>query len=214
MSNTPATDSENLELYKLHAELADRVSQRRAAANRFFPGMLTGVGALFAITDRLGASGAAIPLGFLLMMGGFFGVALSLSWLLTIRSYRALSKGKFATLKELESKLSFCFFDREWKNLGGNHLELTKVEKTIPMVFMFAFFWLFWMGGALYIEVRETTLAPSQLFLSLLSALVSLVSMDTWGENSPVKAFVLGTFGGSIVMLLGSFLISILTACG
>ena len=205
------SNSENLELYKLHAELADRVSQRRAAANRFFPGMLTGVGAVFAIIDRLGVSNADIPLKILLMMGGFFGVALSLSWLLTIHSYRALSKGKFQTLKELESKLSFCFFDREWKNLGGNYLELTEVEKTIPMAFMFASFWLFWMGGVLWMdpagEIRE--LAPvGRVLLPFFSALVSLRPMSIWGVNSPVKASAIGLFGGFLVMLLGLLILN------
>ncbi len=46
---------ELLEIYKLHAELADRVSQRREGANRLFVSLLTGMLIFMAALLRYGA---------------------------------------------------------------------------------------------------------------------------------------------------------------
>ena len=40
---TDSTQNEMLEIYKLHAELADRVSQRREGANRLYVSLLVGL---------------------------------------------------------------------------------------------------------------------------------------------------------------------------
>ena len=129
--------NEILELYKLHAELADRVSQRREAANRLFVGLLTGLCAVLAAFARFGTGD--IPHWALLLGGGVLGVALSAAWFIVIRSYRQLNSGKFAVLDELESKLAFPFFRREHDINMKKYWKLTTVETVLPMIFGLCF---------------------------------------------------------------------------
>ena len=142
VTDKPTADGEILELYKLHAELTDRVSQRREAANRLFVGLLTGVWVFLAAFARFGAG--KIPLWLVLVGGGVLGIALSIAWFVVIRSYRQLNSGKFAALGELESRLAFPFFRREWEILerGENtkkYWKLTVVETFLPLIFSLFF---------------------------------------------------------------------------
>lgn len=131
---------ELLEIYKLHAELADRVSQRREGANRLFVTLLTGTLIFIAAFLRYGAE--IIPVGAVLTAVGVFGICLSASWYIIIRSYRQLNTGKFAALHELEEKLAYPFFNREWELLGmvekpkpSRYWRLTVVETILPFIF-------------------------------------------------------------------------------
>lgn len=133
----PDGQNETLELYKLHAELADRVSQRREGANRLYVGLLTGVFVFVAAIVRF--SVGEIP-AWIVGASGVLGVALSASWFVVIRSYRQLNSGKFAALDELEEKLPYPFFRREWEILekGENtkkYWKLTVVETALPCIF-------------------------------------------------------------------------------
>ena len=129
---------ELLEIYKLHAELADRVSQRREGANRLFVTLLTGTLIFLAAFLRYGAE--IIPVGAVLTAVGIFGIFLSAAWYIIIRSYRQLNSGKFAALHELEKKLAYPFFKREWELLEegksrSRYWRLTVVETFLPFIF-------------------------------------------------------------------------------
>ena len=134
--------NEILELYKLHAELSDRVSQRREGANRLFVSLLTGLMVFLAALLRLGTRdlGAGIVMGFF----GVVGAALSAAWYVVIRSYRQLNTGKFKTLHELEKMLPYPFFQREWDLLRKGrdfrrYWRLTVVETLLPVIFFLLF---------------------------------------------------------------------------
>ena len=131
-----------LEIYKLHADLADRVSQRREGANRLYVtlqvGMLVFVGALL----RFGFGDA--PEQLVLGVIGGLGVLLSISWLAVIRSYKQLNSEKFRVLHELEKQLPFQFFTLEWdpKAVGkksNRYWKLTHVEVSVPFSFLVLF---------------------------------------------------------------------------
>ena len=129
---------ELLEIYKLHAELADRVSQRREVANRLFVSLLTGTLIFLAALLRYGAE--TIPVGAVVTAIGIFGISLAVAWYVIIRSYRQLNSGKFAALHELEEKLAYPFFKREWELLEegksiSRYWKLTVVETFLPMIF-------------------------------------------------------------------------------
>ena len=129
--------SELLEIYKLHAELADRVSRRREGANRFYAGLLTAV----LLTAFLGYGTGSLPVRAILTAGGVLGVLLSASWYIVIRSYRQLNAGKFDALHELEEKLAYPFFKREWELLKegrerSRYWKLTVVETGLPLGFL------------------------------------------------------------------------------
>ena len=133
-------DEQLLEIYKLHAQLADNVSQRRAAANRFYLALLSGVFALFAALAR----GEEALAGWVLVAAGMGGFAMSVAWLVNIRSYRQLNSGKFKILLQLEENLPFDFFRREWKELGEGadarrYRLLTRVESLAPWIFAAAY---------------------------------------------------------------------------
>ena len=133
-----STKNELLEIYKLHAELADRVSQRRERANRLYVSLLVGLALFLGIFVRFGVEG--FPISIVFQATGIIGAVLSISWYIVIRSYRQLNSGKFAALHELEAKLAFPFFKREWELLDegkklSRYWKLTIVETALPIIF-------------------------------------------------------------------------------
>ena len=140
--------NEVLELYKLHAEFADRVSQRREGANRLFVSLQTGLLVFLAASLRFGTGGVSADA--VMVFIGIAGVMLSAAWYVVIRSYRQLNTGKFGALHELEERLAYPFYKREWELLGEGrdvrrYWRLTVVETLLPLVFglLFAGFVLF-----------------------------------------------------------------------
>lgn len=129
---------ELLELYKLHAEFADRVSQRREGANRLFVSLLVGLLVFLGIFFRFEPNGSSLAIALLFV--GIIGSVLSISWYIVLRSYRQLNSGKFHVLHELEKKLSFAFFEKEWIYLESGekperYWKLTVVETSLPVIF-------------------------------------------------------------------------------
>ena len=139
-----------LELYKLHAELADRVSQRREGANRLYVSVLTGMVAVLAVSIRFGVAG--LPSNIVLLLTGILGGLLSLSWLFVIHSYRQLNRGKFDAIKGLEAQLPYQFFATEEESYKGRYAGLTVAESALPWIFLVLFAALavlpFIVGGA------------------------------------------------------------------
>ncbi len=132
---------ELLEIYKLHAGLADSVSKQRATANRFYMLVLSGVSVLFPVflQRRNG-----VPIGWLMIGFGTLGSLLAIAWYIVIRSFRQLNSGKFKALHELEEKLAYPFFKREWDLLEEGkdrktYWRLTVVETFVPYVFIACF---------------------------------------------------------------------------
>jgi len=137
-----STDQQNelLELYKLHAELADRVSGRREAANHLYVGVLTAILIFPAVLMRFGGVPDIIYIAI-----GVLGMLLSVAWFIVIRSYRQLNTGKFLALNELEKQLAYPFYQKEWQFLGegeriSKYWKLTVVETFMPLVFFLFFF--------------------------------------------------------------------------
>ena len=139
---------ELLEIYKLHAQLADNVSNRRATANHFYLLVLSGLSVLFsALLQRENG----VPLGWLMVGFGLFGMLLAVAWYVVIRSYRQLNTGKFDVLQKLEEQLAYPFFTREWELLleGKDHKKygkLSVVETLVPVIFFVCFAALFLIG--------------------------------------------------------------------
>ena len=139
---TDSSKDQLLEIYKLHAELADRVSQRREGANRLHVSLLSAFLVFLAALLRFGSGEIPAPV---LLLFGIIGMAISGSWYIVIRSYRQLNTGKFAALDELKQKLDYPFFRREWELLerGWNcnrYWKLTVVETFLPSIFFVLFF--------------------------------------------------------------------------
>ena len=132
---------ELIEIYKLHAGLADSVSRQRGTTNRFYILLMSGLSVLFSALLQLRNG---VPLGGLMVGFGLLGTSLAVAWYIHIRSYRQLNSGKFKPLHELEEKLAYPFFKREWELLeaGENrnkYWKLTVVETFVPLIFFVLF---------------------------------------------------------------------------
>ena len=140
-----AEQKELLEIYKLHSELADRVSQRREGANKLYASLITALIGGVIVLIRFG--GNDLPVGPVFILAGTFGSFLSISWVLTLRSYRQLNRGKFKALHEIEQKLAYPFFEREWDLLDGKYSKLTVVETLLPYILYLAFATMIALGA-------------------------------------------------------------------
>ncbi len=156
--------NELLEMYRLHAELADRVSQRREGANRLYVSLLLALVLFLAALFRFGMGD--LPGGVVVGAVGAVGVALSASWLLVIRSYRQLNSGKLKVLQELETRLEYPFFKREWQLLGegedrGRYWRLTQAEAVLPWTFLVLFSVV--LVGVAWMEIAAGLAATSEV---------------------------------------------------
>ena len=123
-----------MEIYKLHADLADRVSQRREGANRLFVSIHTGLIVLIATLLRFGFGAA--PKALMLSGIGSIGIILVVAWVVQIYSYKQLNRKKFGVLQDLEQLLPFQFFTQEEETEGPRYWKLTNVEVLVPIAFM------------------------------------------------------------------------------
>lgn len=129
-----------LEQYRLYAESADRLGERRALANTFFLGLNTAVLTLLGVfwKDPPEAS-AWLGLFPLLAL-----LAQCFMWFAIIRSYRQLSSAKWAVVGQLETALPSAPWAAEWIALAkgkdpSTYWPLTHVEKWIPVIFAVAY---------------------------------------------------------------------------
>ncbi len=148
---------ELVEIYKLHAELADSVSKQRGTANRFYMLVLSGLAVIFSAFLQRENEG---PLHWLMIGFGVLGMFLAAAWYIVIRSYRQLNSGKFKALHELEEKLAYPFFKREWDLLAEGrerktYWRLTIVETFVPAIFCVCFTAL--LGIGIYLLITSGT---------------------------------------------------------
>jgi hypothetical protein len=144
----PPPDPRVLDLYKLGAELADRVSARRATANSFF---LTVQTTLIAVVGLI-APDLTMQSAWTGAVATAAGVLLSVTWWLSLRSYRELNRAKFKVLHGVEADLPVRLFKDEWDRLEARpstwwkpgYSELGKIERRVPWLFA-----LLWIGLAI-----------------------------------------------------------------
>ena len=145
MTNADRSE-ETTKLYAMAVEMADRVSARRGQANQFYLSvetLLLGVPAFFGLTSVDGASPDPLRTSVLAAVG----VIVSLTWWLQLRSYRQLNRAKFEVILAIEREhFQIHPFGDEWESLKkdriqgwrGRYAELGTVERTVPIVFLFA----------------------------------------------------------------------------
>ena len=113
--NSEMSQDEKLAKYRLHSELADRLSQRLDGNNKLYFGLYIGLAAFFAAALQAG-----IERLFLSRMVGLVGIFLLLPWYLLSRYIRIDHRAKIDTLIELdEGKLTKSFYIRERELLGA-----------------------------------------------------------------------------------------------
>ncbi len=131
-----------LDLYRLAVEMADRVSERRATANRFFFTVQAGLGVAL---GAFSVGHTSHPDRFLLALAAVAGMLIAASWWLLLRSYRDLNKAKFAVIHRIERDyLPLQVFGDEWKELKKDlikrwrpwYAEQGQVERTVPLIYL------------------------------------------------------------------------------
>lgn len=141
--------SDKLDIYKLAAEMADRVSARRMTANGFFltlnSTLVTFLGFMY---SKLAEDKRAV-----LIFMSAVGIVIAFAWFFAIRSYKRLNKAKYTVINEIEKDLPYHVFTDEWELLKGQkseepkgwrkrwvnfkdrYTDLTNIEGIVPMVF-------------------------------------------------------------------------------
>jgi hypothetical protein len=122
-----------LEQYKVYVAMADKISDRRQAANSYF---------LAVNSALLAFLGYAIPKGSTeyLWLVGLAGMTLSYLWYRIVRSYRDLNSAKFLVIQQIETRLPLQSFQAEWVAVGEGknpslYKPVTHVEMGVPWVF-------------------------------------------------------------------------------
>ena len=146
-----------IEIYKLHAQLANDSSNRLAATNRFYPAIMSGLLVIYFTFLQL--KGAFFPdesmnawvVGISTITIGNLGGLFSMVWCFSIESYLERISRKYEILKKLEGKFDFQFLRQEWKLLGKkkkkvSYKQLSEFEFGLPIVFLVIFFLLTYGG--------------------------------------------------------------------
>ena len=121
---TKTNQDQLLEIYKLHAQLANSASNRRNATHRFYQLVLSGI-LLFFFTlvqhkDKILPEELSNKLTTETLTTGLgcVGFVLSWIWFISIDTHLDAIFRKYEVLKELETKLDFQFITQEWELLG------------------------------------------------------------------------------------------------
>lgn len=149
-----------LEIYKMAAEMADRVSERRMLANGFFLTLNTTLASILGyMYDKLAEDKRAV-----LIFMSVVGIVLAVTWFFNIRSYKRLNKAKYEVINDMEKDLPYQNFTDEWERLKGKtadetggmrkrwlkykdrYTDLTNIEGTVPIIF--GVIYLFILVGA------------------------------------------------------------------
>ena len=94
-------------IYTIHAELAEQAASSRESLNKLYTGMVTAIVAGSVLIHRVAPDSEtmwALPV---------LGIAVSLSWMMSLHSATGRLSAKHSVLLELESKLPFGFLKRE-----------------------------------------------------------------------------------------------------
>lgn len=139
-----------LEIYKLHTNIANETSNRRASVNRHFILILSGLILVTAAIGRMDKDSAAnaifeqFDIGYIVVLAGIFGLILSAIWRMSIESYLNSNAIRFEALMNLEHKLDYRFIQEEWgmlspKQKTKTYREIASVELYTPVVFLTIF---------------------------------------------------------------------------
>ena len=134
-----------IEIYKLQAQLADNISNRRISIHKFYLLLMSGLVLIFPAFFKLPTEvWKQVSVEFLMIGIGVLGIFLCVSWFILISSNLRLIMLKYEALKKLENKLEYKFFKKEWKFLGKygrgkTYWEISYIEMFIPILFFLIF---------------------------------------------------------------------------
>ena len=130
--NEVSEELNSFEVYKLYLQTAEKVSDRRAEANKW---MLSVNGTLVSFYCYLSIMPEGNQREWLVAIA-IAGIVICFAWAALLASYRRLNSAKFAVLQELESEMRVQPFQREelfYLALGRR--SLARLETIIPGAF-------------------------------------------------------------------------------
>lgn len=117
-----------LEQYKIITASADKITDKRQNANKFYLGINSFI---FAVSGYFTTTKISIvPL--LISTIGFL---ISIVWHQNINSFKRLNSAKFKVIHEMESHLPANVYRKEDEYLQKGYYKLTSVEKWVPLIF-------------------------------------------------------------------------------
>ena len=127
-----------LELYKMYANTAEKISDRRQSNNSFFLTLNTAIIAVVSYLQLGEEAGKSTELYWLISLSG---IIVCYAWYRLIKSYKQLNSGKFKIVNLIEKNLPIAPYDAEWEALGRgkNHqlfIPFNKIETIVPWLFM------------------------------------------------------------------------------
>lgn len=122
------------EQYRLYVESAEKISERRVAANNY---LLTVNAFLVTLYGLVAASRLNTFWSVLVPVAGLL---VALTWHRIITSYRDLNTVKFEVIHELEQYMPAALYDYEWcraeEGRGKAYHPLSHLERWVPLIFM------------------------------------------------------------------------------
>lgn len=119
--------------YLHYVESAEKISERRVAANNY---LLTINSILVALYGTFPAAHAA---GFWSLLLPFAGVLMAATWLQIVTSYRDLNSIKYSVIHELEAQLPAALYAYEWYKAdmgrGDAYRPTSHLERAVPVIF-------------------------------------------------------------------------------
>ena len=124
-----------LEQYKIYVASAEKISDRRDSANRYFlsinSALLLVGGLMFRYTEGIGHL-----FWMLLICLSLLGIVTSWIFYNLLSSYQQLNRAKFKLIQKIEKNLPVELYKTEWQYLqGGGYKTFSSVEKKIPWLF-------------------------------------------------------------------------------
>ncbi len=123
------------EQYKLFVDSAEKTSDRRLDAHKYFATINAAILTALGLTLQFGNYESRIWARLVL---GIAGVGSSVVYWMLIRSYKNLNSAKFAVIHRVEEKLPLALYSTEWDELGNGkdarkHLPFSHIEIWIPV---------------------------------------------------------------------------------
>jgi len=130
----PTFKADLFEQYKLYVESAEKISERRVAANNY---LLTVNAFLVTLYGLVAATRFDTVWTMLVPVAGFL---VALTWHRIITSYHDLNTVKFKVIHELEQQMPAALYDYEWhkaeEGRGKAYHPLSHLERWVPIIFM------------------------------------------------------------------------------
>ena len=140
-----------IEIYKLHVQQANNISNRRTTTNRFYLLVMSALTVIFSALlqnlDKLPKDFTDIvSVEWIIVSLGILGITLSWIWCLSINAYLRVNSRKYKALNQLENVLEYKFFKSEAEFLAEIEKDTTYWQRSLIELTTPGLFFLFFAG--------------------------------------------------------------------